>query len=184
MEWDVALELKNKRVQLPDRIVDGRSFTAKIDGQDVTATWDSRSGQLTIEVANGQTRTIRVKHMRREKFADEPETAITGDVDFGTARGVNRLQAKCQPFTPGAANSSGKAKSKTKTVRTPLTGKVIQVLAKDAAPIKAGDVIVVIEAMKMENKITAPVAGTLSGLKVKAGDAVTTGDTLGVITPE
>ena len=44
-----------------------------------------------------------------------------------------------------------------------------------------GDLICVIEAMKMENEITAPAAGTVEDLSISAGGAVATGDTIAVI---
>ena len=64
---------------------------------------------------------------------------------------------------------------------SPLPGKVVKVLAKAGQDIKEGDVILHIEAMKMEHRICAEISGTLKALNVKEGDAVSDGQPLGEI---
>lgn len=64
------------------------------------------------------------------------------------------------------------------TIKAPLAGNIFKVVAKEGAAIKAGDVVLVMEAMKMETDIKAPKDGTVQSLHVKEGDAVTVGDAL------
>lgn len=63
-------------------------------------------------------------------------------------------------------------------VRAPLSGTVARVLVEEGQAIEAGDVLVVLEAMKMETEITAPEAGTVAAVLVAAGDAVSGGQAL------
>lgn len=63
-------------------------------------------------------------------------------------------------------------------VRAPLGGTVARVLVEEGQAIEAGDVLVVLEAMKMETEITAPEAGTVGAVLVAAGDAVSGGQVL------
>lgn len=63
-------------------------------------------------------------------------------------------------------------------VRAPLSGTVARILVEDGQAIEAGDVVVVLEAMKMETEITAPAAGTVGRVLVSPGDAVAGGDLL------
>lgn len=63
-------------------------------------------------------------------------------------------------------------------VRAPLAGTVARVLVEEGQAIAAGDVLVVLEAMKMETEITAPEAGTVGAVLVAAGDAVSGGQVL------
>ncbi|MFT3872858.1 MAG: biotin/lipoyl-binding protein [Nocardioides sp.] len=63
-------------------------------------------------------------------------------------------------------------------VKAPLSGSVARVLVEEGQQIEAGDVLVVLEAMKMETEITAPTAGTVSAVLVSPGDAVTGGQVL------
>ena len=63
-------------------------------------------------------------------------------------------------------------------VRAPLAGTVARILVKEGDVIEAGDVLVVLEAMKMETEITAPEAGTVGTVLVAPGDAVAGGQVL------
>jgi biotin carboxyl carrier protein len=58
---------------------------------------------------------------------------------------------------------------------------VLKVAVEKGAQVEEGALIAVIEAMKMENEITAPVAGTVEELTVAAGGSISTGDTIAVI---
>lgn len=68
-------------------------------------------------------------------------------------------------------------------VRAPLAGTVVRVLAKPGLAVEEGDVLVVLEAMKMETEITAASAGTVLDVLVSVGDAVTGGAVLVRIDP-
>ncbi len=58
---------------------------------------------------------------------------------------------------------------------------MLKVAAEKGAQVEEGALICVIEAMKMENEISAPVAGTVEELGVSEGGSVSTGDTIAVI---
>ncbi|HDZ0921164.1 TPA: biotin/lipoyl-binding protein, partial [Klebsiella pneumoniae] len=60
----------------------------------------------------------------------------------------------------------------------PLAGTIWKVLASEGQTVAAGEVLLILEAMKMETEIRAAQAGTVRGIAVKAGDAVAVGDTL------
>jgi len=67
------------------------------------------------------------------------------------------------------------------TVEVPITGKIISVDVKVGDAVKEGDVICVLESMKMENPILAPVDGTVTEIKVAADQAVKPGEAIAVI---
>jgi acetyl-CoA/propionyl-CoA/long-chain acyl-CoA carboxylase, biotin carboxylase, biotin carboxyl carrier protein len=67
------------------------------------------------------------------------------------------------------------------TLASPLQGTVLKVAVEQGAPVEEGALVAVIEAMKMENEITAHKAGVVSELPIAVGAAVATGDTLAVI---
>jgi pyruvate carboxylase subunit B len=68
---------------------------------------------------------------------------------------------------------------------TPVTaqipGKVISVVAQSGQTVQEGEIIIVLEAMKMEMEITAPVSGTVNNITVNTGDQIIAGQTLAII---
>jgi methylmalonyl-CoA carboxyltransferase small subunit len=73
------------------------------------------------------------------------------------------------PSTPAAPVNEDKV------CRSPVTGTVVRVVAQAGQSIQPGDILVVLEAMKMETNITAPVAGRIGAVTVQAGSAVKAG---------
>lgn len=67
------------------------------------------------------------------------------------------------------------------TVEVPITGKIISVDVKVGDAIKEGDVICILESMKMENPILSPVDGTIAEIGVAADQVVKPGDVIAVI---
>jgi acetyl-CoA/propionyl-CoA carboxylase, biotin carboxylase, biotin carboxyl carrier protein len=76
------------------------------------------------------------------------------------------------------AESGGPGKE---IVKTPMQGTIVKVLVADGDMVKAGQTIVVLEAMKMENHVSAHQDGTVSGLSVTEGQSVPTGATIATI---
>ena len=66
-------------------------------------------------------------------------------------------------------------------IPSPMPGLIIDVPVKVGDTVAAGDVIVILEAMKMENEVTAPVGGTVTRVAVRQGDSVSSGDLLVMI---
>ena len=75
------------------------------------------------------------------------------------------------PAAPAAAAGSVE-------VTASVPGKVFKIEANAGASVKAGDPIVILEAMKMEIPVVAPEDGTVAGINVAVGDAVESGDVL------
>ncbi|ATW43899.1 sodium-extruding oxaloacetate decarboxylase subunit alpha [Glaesserella parasuis] len=63
-------------------------------------------------------------------------------------------------------------------VNAPMAGNIIKVVVAEGQQVAEGDVLLILEAMKMETQICAAKAGTVKGIKVKSGDVVGVGDTL------
>lgn len=64
------------------------------------------------------------------------------------------------------------------SVVAPMPGTILKVLKATGDSVKAGDVVLILEAMKMENEITAPVDGTIGSLSLTEGSTVAGGDLL------
>ena len=96
-----------------------------------------------------------------------PETPAGGG---GTGR------ARSSRPRPGAAAAGGAAG--TGTIVAPMQGTIVKVLVAPGDTVEAGQSLLVLEAMKMENHISADIAGTVQEVRVASGDTVGTGDVL------
>jgi len=66
-------------------------------------------------------------------------------------------------------------------VEVPITGKILSVDVKAGDQVKEGDVLCILESMKMENPIVAPVGGTVAKIAVAADQTVKPGDLIAII---
>ncbi len=78
----------------------------------------------------------------------------------------------------GGASAATVPAGEGEPVKAPLAGNIFRVLVKPGQQVKAGEKIIVLEAMKMETDISAPKAGTVIAVQAKEGDAVSVGDLL------
>ncbi len=82
---------------------------------------------------------------------------------------------------PKAAPAAAAPAAGDNTVTAPMPGKIVKLVASVGQAVNAGDVLLILEAMKMQNEITAPAAGTVKSFAVNAGDSVKPGQTMVVI---
>lgn len=85
---------------------------------------------------------------------------------------VQPAENKPTAVKPAAVSGAGNP------VKAPLPGTVLEVRASKGQAVKAGDVLMILEAMKMENEILAPADGTVSEIVASKGAEVGTGDIL------
>jgi len=116
-----------------------------------SASVDQDSGVYTVEIA-GERFVVRVTD--------------GGDV------------AAVTPASPAPAGPANSASGTATELPAPLAGNVFQVPVSPGQSVAAGDVVIVLEAMKMETEIRASQAGTVSEIHVREGDAVNAGDAL------
>ena len=83
--------------------------------------------------------------------------------------------AEAAPAAPAAVTGAGEA------VSAPMPGTILKVNVAQGQAVKEGDVLCVLEAMKMENDIIAPKSGTITQVVVAKGSNVSSGDPLVVI---
>ncbi len=112
------------------------------------------SGVYTVKV-NGQAYVV--------------EVAEGGDV---TALASVETSTSTAPAAPAPSNGTGV------TIDAPLAGNIFKILVKPGEDVEANQVVIIMEAMKMETEIRAVEAGTVGDIAVREGDAVQVGDTL------
>lgn len=122
--------------------------------------------------------TIDGKNYEVDVEAVEPEAPSPGR---GIGFGLGPIRVPAAPVVaPAAAPAApaGGSVNEDKVCRSPVSGIVIKLTAQVGQSIQAGDVLMVLEAMKMETNITAPGPGKVAAIPVNAGDSVQSGQVL------
>ncbi len=91
-----------------------------------------------------------------------------------------KVEKKVSPVAP-ISEAPKSAPAEGTVVSAPMPGKVLSVSVKEGDRVKEGDLLLILEAMKMENEILAPISGTIKQVSVSAGGTVNTGDLMVVI---
>jgi len=103
------------------------------------------------------------------------------------ARGKRGLWVSCEGrsflLEEERPEAAAKAAASADELRAPMTGRVVQVATETGAKVREGDLLVTIEAMKMEFRLTAPEDGSVAEVRCAAGDRVELGDLLVVLEP-
>lgn len=140
--------------------------------------------EVCIELGKGQQTLVTLKAVgellpngKREVFFDvDGLPRVTEVVDRVAVQTVKSAQ---QQAARDKANPE-----KVGEIGAPMSGSVLEVKVEPGAPIKAGQALVVMSAMKMETVVAAPMEGTLKHVAVVKGDSLAAGDLLVVIEPK
>ena len=80
--------------------------------------------------------------------------------------------------TPASAPAAAPVRAGSNEVSAPMPGTILQIKVTEGQSVKAGDVLCILEAMKMENEIVAPQDGVIAKIHVAKGTKAATGDIL------
>lgn len=142
-----------------------KEYKYKIDGKEYAVKIDKIEGdQAQLEV-NGTPYSVEIIQEKKETpKVSKPAPAVAPAATVAPA-----------PATAPAATGKGKA------VKAPLPGVIISVDVQVGQQVKRGQQVAVLEAMKMENGINAECDGTITEVKVKAGDSILEGTDIVII---
>ena len=96
----------------------------------------------------------------------------------GSAPAVKAPAKASKPAAAPAASKAAPSAAPAGATVSPMPGTILKVNVKEGDTVKAGDSVVILEAMKMENEITAPASGTIGSLNLTEGSTVAGGDLL------
>ena len=139
-----------------------------------------------IATINGKRYEVEVERVEGYKSLDRngvvapkaPALASTAPVQRPAAPAP---AAPAPAAAPAPVAAPAPAAAGATTVEAPMPGKVLDVKVTAGQAVKYGDVVAIMEAMKMETEIVAPADGTVSQILVKAGDPVDTGAAMVVL---
>jgi len=131
---------------------------------------------------NEKTHTVDVKSFSSSEAElvvnGKPVTVKVDEVESKLSKPASRKVAAAKPV----ASSAPVAAAAPGDLAAPIPGAIKEIFVKEGDAVKAGQEVIIMEAMKMENKLQASADGTVKEVKVKAGDSVGQGEVLLVIT--
>ncbi|MCA0438774.1 MAG: ATP-grasp domain-containing protein [Actinobacteria bacterium] len=170
-------------------VVDDPAFAPADPSQpfSVYTTWMESEFDNQIEPYSGPSADAAEPEPERQRVVVEVggkrvEVSLPGDMSFGggggagtgPAMGAGRRKA---PRRGGTGAKAG-AKASGDSLTAPMQGTIVKIAVADGDVVNDGDLILVLEAMKMEQPINAHKSGTISGLKAAVGETVTSGSVL------
>ena len=181
IEAEVAEQAKAKGVKLADNAVDDALIVALFP-QIAWKFLENRNNPAAFEPApTGNESAVENKPVSKAASGSavytvelEGKAFVVKVSEGGDISHVATTTAAAVPQTaPAPAPTSGGT-----PVTAPMAGNIWKVVATEGQTVAAGDVLFILEAMKMETEVKAAQAGTVRGICVKAGDAVAVGDTV------
>ena len=182
IEAEVAEQAKAKGVKLADNAVDDALIVALFP-QIAWKFLENRNNPAAFEPApTGNESAVENKPVSKAAPAASGSAVYTVELEgkafvvkVSEGGDISHIATTTAPVAPQAApapTSSGTP------VTAPMAGNIWKVVATEGQTVAAGDVLFILEAMKMETEVKAAQAGTVRGICVKAGDAVAVGDTV------
>jgi len=108
----------------------------------------------------------------------EVEVEEIGGQSAAPAAPAPRMEAAKPAEAPKAAPAGASAPAGAETVKSPMPGTILDIKVSNGDTVKEGQVLMILEAMKMENEIVSPCDGTVASIHVAKGASVETGDLL------
>ena len=131
--------------------------------------------KITLNGRNYEIEVETIKPMSRSKYEAEAPVVEAAPVIEAAPVAESTAPAASQTSAAPVASGDGEA------IKAPMPGTVVNVNVTVGQAVKEGDVLVVLEAMKMENDIVAPCVGVVKQIPVAKGSTVNTDEVLAVI---
>lgn len=182
IEAEVAEQAKSKGVKLADNAVDDALIVALFP-QIAWKFLENRNNPAAFEPApTGNESAVENKPVSKAAPATSGSAVYTVELEgkafvvkVSEGGDISHVATTAPQAVPRATPAPATGGT---PVTAPMAGNIWKVVATEGQTVAAGDVLFILEAMKMETEVKAAQAGTVRGICVKAGDAVAVGDTV------
>ena len=159
----------------PAFIGDGKKFD--VHTRWIETEWDNQVSPFTAGEALDEDEVLPRQSVVVEVGGRRVEVSLPGQFSIGGGGGAadGAIRRKPKPRTRGGAGAGAASGD---AVTAPMQGTVVKVAVEEGQEVAEGDLIAVLEAMKMENPVNAHKAGVVTGLSVSPGSAITQGTVL------
>ncbi len=144
-----------------------KEYKFKINGHEYEVNVGSVEGGVAKVAVNGTQYEVEVESNTLIKPRPAKPVAVAPATYSATA-----------PVSPAKIDQSAPSSGGASPLRSPLPGVILEVKAREGDTVKAGQLLMVLEAMKMENNIDAHKAGVIKSIDKRQGDSVLEGDVL------
>lgn len=165
MLYDVNINGQTMRLELEQN--SGSGWRCKLEDEEFLLDAASIAPDIISLIYKGKTFEV-----RRERGVEGTRIRVDGesyDVEVNDPRSYRGRRK-------GSASSAGPLK-----LLAPMPGKVVRVLVREESAVEAGQGILVVEAMKMQNELKSPKNGTVRKIMTEAGASVNAGDILAIV---
>ncbi len=171
MTYDVLVDGNSHRLELleGDELTPGeRVWLCKVDGKEVAVDAALTARDVLSVLVDGKAYEI-----KRER-------SLQGEIHMilGSARYAVDVR---DPRSLRTRRAAGGAEAGPQKLNAPMPGKIVRIAVKQGEEVKAGQPLIVMEAMKMQNEMKSPKDGKVQKILVSEGSAVNPGDTLAII---
>lgn len=164
MTYEVTIAGQTHKVELTRA---GTAWHCKLDGRELPLDVAAIQNGVLSLLVDGKSYEV-----KQESTATETNIVIGSERFNATVRDPRSLRSR---------RSAGGAEEGIKKISSPMPGKVVRILAPVGTEVEAGQGVLVIEAMKMQNEMKSPKKGTIKKISASVGDAVEAGQVLAEI---
>lgn len=184
MDWKSSTGNRKHIISIPQQLTPNRWTTITIDKSEWQLQWQPRLSSLYLckgsePKAGNLEFCLRLKKSKLDKDPEELAQNILTETDSQAGLRVAISEVILNALEQDSRNQ--KQSNKPVKVRSPMVGKVLNIFVEEGQSVTKGQDLLIIEAMKMENKITCPCNGLVKELRVKIGQQVANQDDMMVI---
>jgi glutaconyl-CoA decarboxylase len=180
--YEVFIDGKPRKIELTK--TSERSFAVRIDDKSLNVEVQTDKFDLETEFSikiNDKAYAVELPKFDGEKLFPVKVEEATFEAELKTSTAKTALEAfEPTPLTPTRRTVAQKQVVEG-AVAAPMTGKIVSIKVKKGDQVKAGQVLCIIEAMKMENEIAASKPGSVQEVNVSEGSSVNEGEVLFVV---
>lgn len=163
---------------------ESRTFNVEVDDTSLTVTvTPADDAEKAQPAAPGEQNFRIVVDGRAFRVQVGSGTSTAAEATINVPSAVRTPQRSAPAPKPRATQAAPTTAAGETALVAPIPGTIVRYTVSEAQPVKAGETVVVLEAMKMENTLPAPVDGVIKRIPLQAGAKVARGDVLLVIGP-
>ncbi len=177
MKWQTEINDQKILIELPHSFVKYEKNHLKSNEKRFYGTWNDKINSILFSVPGKEDSPFKKVLSYKNIIPVKEESHDGSQVSFGLINRKCHFHISLKKVYPGSEHTKIISKNKNNTTKSPITGRVLKIIRMNGE-VHKNDTILIIEAMKMENKIKAPKSGILEKIHVKENAQIKSNDLL------